>query len=133
MANWTREGFAGKTLMLGARFVPPPEGVLSPLLWGDEQVVQSRLGKGTSEIKTTRQNIWLDFPFPPQQVVQFFRKYFGPTRVAFSKLEPEKQAEYAAGLERLWREHNWATGHRTRVESEYLQVIAVRSEIELSW
>jgi ubiquinone/menaquinone biosynthesis C-methylase UbiE len=131
MANWTRDGFAGQTLMLGARFVPPPDGVLSPLLWGDEQVVQSRFGKGTSEIKTTGQKIWIDFPFPPQEVVQFFREYFGPTRVAFSKLESEKQAEYAAGLERLWREHNQATGHRTQVESEYLEVIAVRSEIEL--
>ena len=126
MANWTRDGFVGKTFVLGARFVPPPEGVPSPLLWGDEHMVQQRLGSNTSRLKLTRQKISIYFPFPPQEVVQFFRQYFGPTRVGFSKLQPEKQREYAAELERLWREHNQATGQRTQVEAEYLEVIASR-------
>jgi len=126
MANWSREGFVAKTFQLGARFVPPPEGLPSPVLWGDEAVVKQRLASGTSEVRTTRQPMLLDFPFPPRDVVQFFREYFGPTRVGFSKLDPERQAEYAAELERLWNEHNEASGNRTLVRGEYLEVIAIR-------
>ena len=71
--------------------------------------------------------VYLEFPFPPAEVVQFFRNYFGPIRVAFSKLDPQKQSEYAAELERLWREQNQATGDRTLVRADYLEVLATRA------
>ena len=74
MANWTTQGFAGKTFSLSARFVPPPEGIPSPALWGDESVVRERLANGTSEVRTTLRNIDLEFPVPPKEAVQFFRE-----------------------------------------------------------
>ena len=127
MANWTPDGFVGKMFATGARFVPPPDGIPSPLLWGDEGTVKERLASGTSEIRTTRQKIGMEFPFAPGEVVQFFRHYFGPTHVAFSRLDPQKQTEYAAELEKLWRENNEATGNRTLVHAEYLDVTATRA------
>jgi len=127
MANWTPDGFVAKMFGAGARFVPPPEGVPSPLLWGDEGTVKQRLASGTSEVRTTRQKIGMDFPFAPGEVVQFFRQYFGPTNVAFSKLDPQKQIEYAAELEKLWHENNEAAGDRTLVHAEYLEVTARRA------
>jgi SAM-dependent methyltransferase len=127
MANWTPDGFVAKTFAIGARFVPPPEGIPSPLLWGDERTVKERLAKGTSEIKTSPREMAMDFPLAPGEVVQFFRHYFGPTHMAFSKLDPEKQTEYAAELESLWREHNEAGGNRTLVRGEYLEVLATRA------
>ena len=54
----------------------------------------------------------------PQKVVQFFRNYFGPMRVAFFQLNPQKQNEYAAELETLWRAQNQATGDRTSVHAD---------------
>jgi ubiquinone/menaquinone biosynthesis C-methylase UbiE len=127
MANWTSEGFTGKIFAVGARFVPPPEGIPSPLLWGDESTVKERLASGTSEITTTLRSIDLEFPFPPAEVVAFFRNYFGPMHMAFSKLDSHGQREYAAELEKLWREHNQATGDRTLIRAEYLEVIATRA------
>jgi hypothetical protein len=127
MANWTPEGFVAKMFAIGARFVPPPEGIPSPLLWGDERTVKERLASGTSEIGTKRQKMDLDFQLDPGEVVQFFRHYFGPTHVTFSRLDPERQTEYAAELERLWRENNEATGNRTLVRAEYLEVLAIRA------
>lgn len=127
MANWTSEGFAAKTFRAGARFVPPPEGVPSPLLWGDEATVKQRLAGGASEIRTTLRKIDQEFPFPPEEVVQLFRKYFGPVHMTFARLAPPQQAEYAAELEKLWREHNKAGDDGTRVEGEYLEVIAIRA------
>jgi SAM-dependent methyltransferase len=127
MANWGPEGFAGKMFGVGARFVPPPEGIPSPLLWGDERTVKERLASGTSEISTVRREIIFDFPLAPAAVVQLFLEYFGPTRVTFSKLDPQGQTEYSAALEALWREHNEGTGNQTLVRGEYLEVIATRA------
>ena len=127
MANWTPQGFVGKTFAIGARFAPPPPGVPPPLLWGDEATVRQRLASGTTQIKVTPRTMTIAFPFEPREVVQFFREYFGPTRVAFSKLDASGQAEYAAATEQLWHEHNQATDGTSRVQAEYLEVIATRA------
>lgn len=127
MGNWTPEGFVGKMFKLGARYVPPPPDVPSPLLWGTESAVQERLSRGTWSITATRRNLIFDYPFAPDGVVQLFRNYFGPTHVGFLKLDAAAQAEYAAETEKLWSEHNEATGDRTVVSSEYLEVIATRA------
>lgn len=37
MANWTPEGFVGKTFNLTSRYVPPPDGVPAPVLWGQRK------------------------------------------------------------------------------------------------
>jgi hypothetical protein len=71
--------------------------------------------------------VHFEFALPPAEVVQFFRQYFGPTQVAFSRLSADAQAAYAADLETLWREHNEAADGRTAVSAEYLEVIAVRN------
>ena len=69
----------------------------------------------------------MDYPFAPGEVVQFFRQYFGPVQVAFSRLDQLGQTKYAAELEKHWREHNEATGDRTLIHAEYLEVIATRA------
>jgi ubiquinone/menaquinone biosynthesis C-methylase UbiE len=127
MANWTSDGFVAKTFAIGARFVPPPPGIPSPLLWGDERTVKERLASGTSALKTSRQQMVMDMPLEPKQVVEFFRHYFGPIHMTFARLDPERQTEYAAELEAFWREHNEATGERTLVHADYLEVFATRA------
>jgi ubiquinone/menaquinone biosynthesis C-methylase UbiE len=127
MANWTPKGFAGEMFTLTARHVPPPEGIAPPVLWGDEEVVRKRFAGTTSQINTSRQVIDMEFPFPPPQVVQLFRDYFGPTQVAFSRLDPPRQELYAADLENLWNQHNESKTGNTKIRNEYLEVIATRT------
>jgi SAM-dependent methyltransferase len=127
MANWTREGFVGQTFGLTGRYAPPPPGIASPLLWGDEAVVKQRLGSGTSDIRLTRREAVLEYPFPPEGVVAFFREYFGPTSATFARLDASGQAALAADLEKIWRERNQLDGDRTRVSAEYLEVVALRA------
>jgi ubiquinone/menaquinone biosynthesis C-methylase UbiE len=44
LANWTPEGFIGKMFtVFKAHLPPPPTGVPSPMGWGDEATVRSRL------------------------------------------------------------------------------------------
>jgi hypothetical protein len=90
-------------------------------------VVKQRLGGGTSELRTTKRELVLDYPFRPKEVVQFFRDYFGPTQTTFSRLDVNGQQEYAAAMERLWNERNESPGGGTRVRAEYLEVIARRA------
>jgi hypothetical protein len=106
-------------------FVPPPAGLPSPLLWGTEEAVRERLGDGSSAIHFERHRITFEFPFPPAQVVDAFRLWYGPTVRAFGALDVCRQSALHQALERLWTEHNEATDGTTRVESEYLEVVAV--------
>ena len=129
LANWTSGGFVGKMFKTIATHVPPPANMPSPLKWGDEDVVRERLGPGASEIRFTRRLISFNFAFGPEEVVEFWRVYYGPTKRAFEAVaaENDKQAALRADLERLWSENNQGASGSTHVQSEYLEVIATRS------
>ncbi|MBZ5521310.1 MAG: class I SAM-dependent methyltransferase [Acidobacteriia bacterium] len=126
MANWTPEGFTGQMFKVTARHVPPPPGVPPPILWGDEATVKQRFGAGVKDLRCTRVACDFEFPFPPAEVVQFFRRYFGPTQTAFARLDSNGQAALAADLEKLWSDHNQRNDGTTLVRSEYLEVVATR-------
>ena len=127
MANWTPEGFIGKTFRATARIVPPPPGIPAPILWGDEKVVRERLQNGSKSLTTERRSVKFKYPFPPEKVVALFREYFGPTKMTFSRLDSSGQAQLNAELESLWKEHNLSTDGGTSVEGEYLEVRAIRA------
>jgi len=128
MANWTPDGFVGQSFRINAKYVPPPPGIPPPVLWGDENVVRQRFSQGVSKLSASRQNARFDYPYPPKEVVNFFRQYFGPTQMAFSRLDAQGQGQLASELEALWSKNNQASGTRTCIDAEYLEVIAVRAQ-----
>jgi SAM-dependent methyltransferase len=85
MANWTPQGFIGQMFKTVSTFIAP-SGMPSPVLWGDEATVRERLGKGLSDLSLIRRHYTLSYPFPPSEVVEFFRLYNGPTNQAFAAL-----------------------------------------------
>ena len=127
MANWTSGAFTGQMFKTNAKHVPPPPNIPSPVLWGDEETVKSRLAEGIAELTLTRRPITFHYPFSPVEVVEYFRQFFGPTQFAFAALDTNGQAALRADLEQLWTEYNRASDGTTEVESEYLEVIAVRA------
>ena len=127
MANWTPEGFVGKSFRVMAEMVPPPPGLPAPSLWGSEPVVQQRFSTGVSKLSLNRHQAQFHYPFGPKEVVEFFRQYFGPTQLSFARLDPAGQSELAGRLESLWAEHNTASDGTTKVEAEYLEVRAIRA------
>lgn len=127
MGNWTPSGFVGKMFAASAKHVPPPPGIPAPALWGDEATVKQRLGSGAKQIRLARLMCEFRYPMPPQEVVALFRRYFGPTQVAFSRLDAQGQAAFAADLEKLWSENNRATDGSTLVDAEYLEVHVTRA------
>ncbi len=127
MANWTPDGFVGKSFQITSKMLPPPPGISAPVLWGDEATVRGRFSSGVSGLKMTRQKFWFHYPFNPAETVEFFRQYFGPTQVAFSRLDHSGQAALRVEMESLWAGHNTAKDGTTRVETEYLEVTAIRA------
>jgi SAM-dependent methyltransferase len=125
MANWTPQAFTGQMFKVNAKHVPPPN-IPSPVLWGDEEKVRERLREGIAELYLTRRSIMFEYPFTAAEVVEYFRQFFGPTQFAFAALDSEGQAALRRDLKQLWTEYNRADDGTTRVESEYLEVIAVR-------
>lgn len=127
MANWPSDSFIGQMGKVHAAHVPPPSGVPSPVLWGDETTVRERLQHGVSELRTKRVPVAFNYPFSPAETVEFYREYYGPTQRAFESLPPDRQSVLRRDLENHWEKHNRATDGTTLVETEYLEVVATRS------
>jgi ubiquinone/menaquinone biosynthesis C-methylase UbiE len=126
MANWTAPGFVGKMFSTIAKFIAP-SGMPSPLLWGDEAVVRERFGTQVSELKFARRYYTFDYPFPPSDVVRFFRLYYGPVNRAFASLDRAGRKSLHQELEAVWSAHNRGQNGFTLVAAEYLEVIANRA------
>jgi len=127
MANWTGGGFVGKMFKTIAKFIAP-SGMASPVLWGDEAIVRERFGTRVSHLSVARRHYTFNYPFPPSDVVHFFRLYYGPTNRAFASLNRTGRKSLYQELETLWSAHNRAGNGFTVVEAEYLEVIATRAD-----
>jgi SAM-dependent methyltransferase len=126
MGNWTSEGFVGQMFKTFARFIAP-SGMPAPVLWGDENVVRTRLGGGSSDLTMTRRHYLFSYPFPPAEVVELFRRSYGPTHRAFASLNETEAETLRRELVALWSSHNRGGDELTVVPAEYLEVIAIRA------
>ncbi len=127
MANWTGPGFVGQMFKTIAKHIAP-SGMPSPVLWGDEPTVRERLRIGVASLECSRHLYQLSYPFSPADVVEFFRANYGPMTRSFASIGEEAQEQLRDELTDLWFRHNRATDGTTRVDAEYLQVIAVRAQ-----
>ena len=128
MANWNPASFTGQMFKVGSKHAPPPPGILPPVLWGDDTTVRERLAPYFTNISTELIPVDFNMPFNPAGAVAFFRKYFGPTQMAFSRLDAAGQAAFAADLEALYSAANVSPNpsDHTLIHNQYLQVTATR-------
>jgi SAM-dependent methyltransferase len=126
MANWTPGGFIGRLFKVISRHIAP-SGMPAPVLWGDEATVRNRFSKGVSGLGCDLHMYRFDYPFPPQEVVEFFRINYGPMTRAFAALDAKGQEQLRDELVQLWSAHNQTVDSTTKVEAEYLEVIAIRA------
>ena len=129
MANWNPGSFTARMFQVAGSHAAQPSSVPSSTLWGDDAIVRRRLSPFFANIETTLVPIDFDLPVPPAGAVDFFRKYFGPTHVAFSRLDAAGQTAFAAALEEVWSAANGSPtpATHTLVRNEYLRVTATRS------
>ena len=134
MANWTPEGFVGEMFRMSAKHSPPPPGVPAPALWGKEDVVRERFTGAAKAINVDPGKLKFEFhkrmhvmhpDEGPAEMVELFIQYFGPTKVAFSKLDAAGQGALRKDLVGLWTKYNReepASG-KLLVHAEYLEAI----------
>jgi SAM-dependent methyltransferase len=126
MVNWTPQGFIGQMFKAVSKFIAP-SGMPAPVLWGDEATVRERLGAGLSDLSLVKRHYTFSYPFPPAEVVEFFRLYYGPTNLAFASLDAASAEGLRRELEALWSSQNRAGKGSTTVFAEYLEVIGIRA------
>lgn len=126
MANWVPDSGVGQMFATTAKHAPPPSGVKPPLLWGVEEQLRELLGHGISDLRVERRVSRQTFP-SIDAWLDFFRTYFGPTKVAFERVGPEGEQALEADLRALLEENNTAGGQALVLEPEYVEVIATRS------
>jgi ubiquinone/menaquinone biosynthesis C-methylase UbiE len=126
MANWTPGGFIGQMFKAISKYIAP-SGMPAPALWGDAAIVRDRLREGIADLKCALRVYHFDYPFPPDAVVEFFRANYGPMSRAFASLDVNGQENLRSELVSLWSAHNKAADDTTKVDAEYLEVVATRN------
>lgn len=126
LANWTRTGFTGRLLAMHAAVVPPPAGVPSPLLWGDETNIRTMFDDTAWDVTTTVRTLTFRYPHAPAETAALFCATYGPTVRTLEALAPERRAPFIAELTEHWSQHQRGTGATSEVDAEYLEVVAVR-------
>ena len=110
---------------------PPPEGFISPMLWGVEDNVIERFtsaGIPKENISFVRDTFTFNAPYSPTEFVNAFKTYYGPTMNAFEAAEKNgKAADLQRELEDLFnRQNKAATNDTTSIPATFLRVTAVR-------
>lgn len=126
LATWTRGGFIGQLLATHVAYVTPPAGIPSPLLWDDEPVIRERFDARQWDVTTTRRTLTFRYPFTPASTAELFRTAYGPTVRTIEALNEKHGSDLAADLIELWEMNQRPGARGTEVDSEYLDVIAVR-------
>jgi len=129
LASWTPSGFTGKMAALSGRYLPPPpQGTISPLLWGEEATVRDRLKPGFDAVETSVVAVRWELQRSAAGSAAFFAKNAGPVQLTLDRLDAPKQAALLHDLEQLWIDNNLAANgeNRTLISNEYLEALAMR-------
>jgi ubiquinone/menaquinone biosynthesis C-methylase UbiE len=124
LASWTPEGFIGQMFRVVAKYVPPPAGVKSPLLWGTRDYLDGLFASASAIDHTVR-----DFAFryeSPEHFVEVFRTFYGPVHKAFGALDANGQAALNADLLTLLRSGARKSAAGLVVPAEYLETVVTR-------
>jgi SAM-dependent methyltransferase len=132
MGNWIPNDptLVAQILRISSTYTPlPPEGFVSPMLWGVESHVLERFaaaGIEKEKITFERDTFTFESPKPPAALVDDFRKYYGPTMNAFDAAEKNgRAAELQNELEALFRSQNKSPDRNaTSIPATFLRVTA---------
>ncbi|MGX4642712.1 class I SAM-dependent methyltransferase [Massilia sp. SYSU DXS3249] len=125
LASWTPDSFIGQLFKTIGKYVPPPAGVMSPLLWGTEAYLGELFGDAAADIRTTRRNFLMRYASPAHWV-QIFRDFYGPVHKAFGALDIQGQAALEHDIITLLEHFNTAGSASLIVPSEYLEAVIVK-------
>lgn len=134
MGNWIPGDptLVAQILRISSAYTPPPpEGFISPMLWGIESHVVERFGKAgipKENISFINDQFTFNAPYPPAEFVNRFRDYYGPTMNAFEAAEKNgKASDLQRELEELFNSQNQSTDkNTTSITATFLRVTVKR-------
>jgi SAM-dependent methyltransferase len=123
LASWTPDGFVGAMLRTIAVHVPPPAGVPSPMLWGDESYLNALFA---TDVGWTHRRRTFTFRFTSAaEYVDRFVTHYGPTLKAAESLGAKRTA-LKADLQELALHWNRLAEHGPiAVPATYLESVGV--------
>ena len=125
LANWTPEGFIGQVFKTLGKYLPPPEGVRSPALWGTRDRLTEMFGAASASIKTEPRTFNFRYR-EPEHFLHVFKTFYGPILKAFAALDAQKQTALRSDLLALIAQMNKAADNGMVVPSEYLEVVITK-------
>jgi SAM-dependent methyltransferase len=126
MANWTPDGFIGQMFSVVATHAPPPVELDPPPLWGTEARVCDLFGAGVSALEVQERTAHIRFR-SPEHWLEYYRTWFGPTKVAFARVGPEGAQALAGDLLALAERFDRSAGDAMVCPATYLEVAATRA------
>jgi ubiquinone/menaquinone biosynthesis C-methylase UbiE len=130
MGNWIPGDptLVAQILRISSAYTPPPpEGFISPMLWGIEEQVTERFGKAgiaKEKISFVKDTFTFNASYSPSQFVEKFKNYYGPTMNAFEAAQKSgKEKELQNELEELFKKQNQSgTENKTSIPATFLRV-----------
>jgi ubiquinone/menaquinone biosynthesis C-methylase UbiE len=130
MGNWIPNDptLVAQILKISAAYSPPPpEGVVSPMTWGMESNVIERFGGAgvpKEKISFARDTYTFNYPGAPPELVEIFRRYYGPTMNAFDAADKNGRAgDLLKELTALFNSHNKSLRQEaTSIPATFLRV-----------
>lgn len=134
MGNWIPGDptLVAQILKISSSYTPsPPEGFVSPMLWGvEENVIERFTNAGISKenISFSRDTFTFNAQFSPSELVKTFKNYYGPTMNAFEAAEKNgKEGSLLSELEALFNSQNRSNSENiTSIPATFLLVTVER-------
>jgi SAM-dependent methyltransferase len=125
MANWTPDSWVGAQFGLQAHYLPPPDGVLPPAVWGTHERLDELFAGLVADLRTSTR--YADFVHHSTTTLFDLNKnWFGPVATAMTRLTGDQAAAFTRDWKALADQHNTATDGTCEIPSPYLQVIATK-------
>ena len=130
MGNWIPGDptLVAQILKISSAYTPPPpEGFVSPMLWGVESHVTERFEKAgvpAQNISFVNDTYTFNAPYSTSTLVETFRSFYGPTMNAFEAAEKNGKAlELQRELELLFSAQNKSNDpNTTSIPATFLRV-----------
>jgi ubiquinone/menaquinone biosynthesis C-methylase UbiE len=133
MGNWIPGDptLVAQILKISSAYTPPPpEGFISPMLWGVESHVTERFsnaGVAKEDISFRKDTFTFKVSCTTSEFVDRFKNYYGPTMNAFEAAEKNgKAGELQRELEELFnRQNKSGSGDTTFIPADFLRVTVI--------
>lgn len=131
MGNWIPGDptLVAQILKISSAYTPaPPEGFVSPMLWGVEEQVTDRFRQASvapENISFKRDTFTFNTPYSSTHFVNVFKTYYGPTMNAFEAAEKNgKAVQLQEELETLFNSQNQSEDqNRSSIPATFLKVM----------